>query len=127
MNVRSCLRCKRIFNAVSSENICPLCKKNLDDILKEVKKYVRDNRGVSATEISEMFEVSMKVVLEWVRTDELEIVEGVAKNMLYKSEKQKIFNDISTSLKESIKEPEKEDVRMRFVDTARNNKDKKRF
>lgn len=76
MEVRNCRSCKRLFNVLSNERICPACQKKLEDKFQEVKQYLDEHKGASADEVSKEMEVSIKQIKEWVRQERLSFAEG---------------------------------------------------
>lgn len=53
LNIKNCVRCKRIFIPVNNEKICPDC--HAADLAMEetVKSYVRDHPGITVNELIE--------------------------------------------------------------------------
>lgn len=71
MELMNCRNCKKIFNYIAGEKICPACKDLLEDKYQEVKEYIKENPGVPATTVSEECEVSIKQIKKWVREERL--------------------------------------------------------
>lgn len=73
MEVRNCRGCGRLFNYLSGQNLCPDCKKKLEDKFQQVKAYIsdRDNKGASLEEVAEANEVTVKQLKQWVREERL--------------------------------------------------------
>ncbi|MDE6025307.1 MAG: flagellar protein [Lachnospiraceae bacterium] len=71
MELRNCRNCKKLFNYISGEPICPGCKKVLEDKFQEVKEYIRENPGVNANSVAEECDVSLKQIKKWVREERL--------------------------------------------------------
>lgn len=71
MDVRPCKNCKRLFNYLSGEPICPTCKDQTEKKFQEVKTYIREHSSATLTEISEVNEVSVKQLKNWVREERL--------------------------------------------------------
>lgn len=85
MDVRNCRRCKKIFNYITGAPICPSCREELEAQFQVVKKYVRDNRGVSIQEVAEACEVDSSQIRQWVREERLEFAEGSMSGMACES------------------------------------------
>ena len=75
MEVRTCSKCKRLFNYLSGPSICPGCKNQLEEKFQEVKEYVRDNPTQGITEVAEATDVSPKQIRRWIREERLSFSE----------------------------------------------------
>lgn len=71
MNVRTCRKCRRLFNYVMGPSFCPDCRAKEEDKFQEVKKYVQDHGRASMHEVAEACEVTMKQIQQWIRDDRL--------------------------------------------------------
>lgn len=71
MDVRNCKNCKRLFNYLGGDQICPACKEELENKFTKVRDYVWDNKNASMEQISEECEVSVKQIKQWVREERL--------------------------------------------------------
>lgn len=75
MEVRNCKGCGKIFNYLSGPPLCPTCAKALDTKFQEVKEYVYDHPRVDMQEVSEVFEVSITQIKQWIRDERLSFAE----------------------------------------------------
>ena len=73
MEVQTCSRCRKFFNYIGGERICPACKEEVEKEFQKVKEYIRDNKGASVLEVSRECEVSERQIREWVREERLEL------------------------------------------------------
>lgn len=71
MELMNCRNCKRLFNYITGEQICPTCKELLEDKFQEVKKYIDENKGKNITEVAEACETTVKQIKRWVREERL--------------------------------------------------------
>lgn len=71
MELKNCRSCKRLFNYITGEPICPKCKEVLEDKFQEVKKYISENPGHSAPQVAEECDISLKQIKKWVREERL--------------------------------------------------------
>ena len=71
MNVRTCRKCRRLFNYVMGPSFCPECRIKEEDKFQEVKKFVQDHGRASMQEVAEACEVTMKQIQQWIRDDRL--------------------------------------------------------
>lgn len=78
MEVRSCRRCKKLFNYISGQTICPACKEELESKFQDVKKYLDEHKGASIIQISEDCEVEEHVIRQWIREERLEFSSGLS-------------------------------------------------
>lgn len=71
MELRNCKTCKRLFNYMGGDPICPKCNEALEEKFQEVKQYIYDNPGQSAPQVAEECDVSLKQIKRWVREERL--------------------------------------------------------
>lgn len=71
MEVMNCRNCKRLFNYIGGQMICPACKDKLEQKFLEVKQYIRENPGKNISEISTDMDVSIHQLKTWVRQERL--------------------------------------------------------
>lgn len=71
MDVRNCIKCRRLFNYVSGRPICPNCKKDLEDEFMKVREYIRNEPNATIVEVSEACEVDVKEIRQWIREERL--------------------------------------------------------
>jgi hypothetical protein len=71
MELMNCHNCKKLFNYIGGDKICPNCKNALEEKYQEVKEYIKENPGTAATVVAEECEVSMKQIKKWVREERL--------------------------------------------------------
>ncbi len=75
MEVRNCKGCGRLFNYLSGPPLCPACVSNLDKKFAEVKEYVYDHPGAGIQEVSEVMEVPVGQIRQWIREERLAFAE----------------------------------------------------
>jgi flagellar operon protein (TIGR03826 family) len=133
MDVRNCKSCGRLFNYISGPPLCSACAAALDVKFAEVKEYVYDNPGVGIQEVSEVMEVSIPQIKQWIREERLSFTEdsmvgiecegcgvSIKTGRLCKSCKEKLakgFTNLYPEKKapqQSQKDP-KENPKMRFL------------
>lgn len=71
MDVRNCKGCGKLFNYIQGPPLCPTCVKALDAKFEEVKEYVYDHPRVDMQEVSEVFDVSIAQIKQWIREERL--------------------------------------------------------
>lgn len=71
MELMNCRNCKRLFNYISGEKICPGCRDALEDKFNEVKEYIRENPGKNINEVAEECDIAIKQIKRWVREERL--------------------------------------------------------
>lgn len=75
MDIKNCKGCGKLFNYLSGPPLCPSCAKVLDLKFEEVKEYVYDNPGVGMQEVSEVLEVPIPQIKQWIRDERLAFTE----------------------------------------------------
>lgn len=78
MDVRNCSRCNKLFNYVAGPNICPNCRKSIDEQFKEVRLFIRKNPKAGIGEVAEANEVDIKQIRQWIREERLSFSEDSA-------------------------------------------------
>lgn len=78
MEVAACKNCRRLFNYMGGDELCPECKEQIGDIYHLVKEYVYDHRGCTVDEVAQVCGVDRRDIQKWVREGKLEYVEAVA-------------------------------------------------
>lgn len=71
MELMNCRSCKRLFNYITGEKLCPDCKKALEEKFEEVKIFIEDNPGKNINQVAEECEVSVQQIKKWVREERL--------------------------------------------------------
>ncbi|MDE7269016.1 MAG: flagellar protein [Acetatifactor sp.] len=78
MDVRTCKKCKRIFNYLNGPTICPACRDALEVKFQEVKQYIEEHRGSTMHEVADACDVDVQQIRQWLREERLELTEGSA-------------------------------------------------
>lgn len=71
MNVKSCERCRRLFQYYGGSFMCPDCIQEIDKQFNTVKAYLYDNPGSSLEKLCEETEVERSYVIRWLREGRL--------------------------------------------------------
>ena len=77
MDVKNCKRCRRLFNYIGGQPICPQCREELEKKFQEVKKYLFDHRNANIAEVVENCDVEESQIRQWVREERLEFSSGI--------------------------------------------------
>ena len=75
MDVRTCRRCKRLFNYITGPVICPGCREEVEKEFQIVKKYIEENRNCDIHQVSEACDVDPMQIRQWIREDRLQFSE----------------------------------------------------
>ena len=75
MEVTNCRSCKKLFNYISGQRLCPACKEKLEKKFLEVKQYIRDNPEKNISEVSTEMDVTIQQLKLWVRQERLSFTE----------------------------------------------------
>lgn len=78
MDVRSCRKCKRLFNYVVGPHICPACREEMEKLFSEVKKYIQENPSSGIMEVSQEFDIDPMQITKWIREERLQFADSVA-------------------------------------------------
>lgn len=132
MDVRNCKSCRRLFNYIGGQSLCPSCLTKLEDKFQEVKKYIEENPLAPITQVAEEMEISVGQLKQWVREERLSFseqsvvgIECESCGVMIKTGRfcDKCKNDLANTLNSAIKKKEpaavqkkREEARMRFLD-----------
>ena len=72
MEVRNCRSCKRLFNYLGGQQICPDCKERNEKKFLDVKEYIRDNPHAGIRDVAEANEIDIRQLQQWVREERLQ-------------------------------------------------------
>ena len=75
MDIRNCKGCGKLFNYLSGPPLCPNCVKELEEKFHEVKDYIYDHPRVDMQEVSEVFNVPIPQIKQWIREERLAFAE----------------------------------------------------
>lgn len=78
MEVRNCIKCKKIFQYLSGPQLCPNCKDQDEKDFQAVKQYLRENPRATITEVAEAMEMTVDKITRYLRDGRLEIAPGSA-------------------------------------------------
>lgn len=78
MDVKSCRRCKRLFNYISGQQLCPACKEELEAKFQEVKDFLYKNKFATIRDVAKECDVDEHQIKQWIREERLEFSEGIA-------------------------------------------------
>lgn len=76
MEVVACISCRRLFNYISGEKLCPECKEEMDKCFADVKEYLYEHKGASIKKVSEEFDIPERTIHRWLKEGRLELSEG---------------------------------------------------
>ncbi len=70
---KQCRICRRVFQYPGyGAQICPMCKKEDNEMFERVKNYLRDNPGSTLYVTAEACEVEESRIREWLKEERLE-------------------------------------------------------
>jgi len=75
MEIQNCKNCKRLFNYITGERLCPKCRDEIEDKFVVVKSYIEDNPGANINVVAEECETSVRQIKQWVREERLAFTE----------------------------------------------------
>lgn len=75
MEVKACRNCKRLFNYIGGQRLCPSCRDELEKKFAEVKKYIEEHKNATISVVSEELEVSTQQINQWIREERLSFSE----------------------------------------------------
>lgn len=77
--LKSCTQCGKIFeDLLGKYSLCPNCRQDEETLLRKVKDYLWTNPGTTEAKLWEMFGVSHKQIMKWLRDQRIEVTPGSA-------------------------------------------------
>lgn len=73
MEVQTCTRCRKFFNYVGGERLCPACKEEVEKEFQKVKEYIRENKTATVVQVADECEVSERQIRQWIKEERLEL------------------------------------------------------
>ena len=73
MELRVCEVCKRMFQGIGENNVCPRCMISHEEAFNRVKDYLRKCPGTAMPILSEETGVSIPVLEQYLRQERIEI------------------------------------------------------
>ena len=134
MEVKSCRRCKKLFNYIAGQQICPVCKEELEEKFQEAKKYINENKDATIQSVAEEVDVPETQVRQWIKEERLIFANASLAGVVCEvcgtpiqtgRYCDKCKNETANALNGAFKKPEvvqttikkeKESPRMRFLD-----------
>ena len=71
MELMNCRNCKKLFNYIAGEKLCPACKEKLEEKFQKVKKYIEENPRENIIQVAVACDVTVKLINDWVGEDGL--------------------------------------------------------
>ena len=76
MDVRNCVKCKKVFSYFNSP-FCPDCEKEEEQIFEAVRNFIKDHPDCKMMEVVEATGVSIKKITRYLKEGRLEISKGM--------------------------------------------------
>lgn len=72
--LKNCIKCGKIYeDYLDLYKMCPDCRTQESDLLRQVKDYLWDYPGTTEAKLRELFGVTHEQVTKWLREERLEI------------------------------------------------------
>jgi len=76
MDVRNCLKCKKVFTYFNSP-FCPDCVKEEETVFERVRAYIKENNACTMADVVEATGVSIKKITRYLKEGRIEISKGM--------------------------------------------------
>lgn len=74
--IRTCQRCHKLLTySYGSPSLCPECIDKDKDDYSKVKEYIQSHANTTVFEVSQVTGVNLKVIMQFVREDRVQIVD----------------------------------------------------
>lgn len=78
MEVKNCVKCKKLFQYLSGPPLCPNCKEQEEKDFQAVRQYLKEHPRASLTEVADALEISVEKITRFLKEGRLEIAPGSA-------------------------------------------------
>ena len=92
MEIKYCKNCKRLFKDITGRIYCNDCKEEFDNLLKEVKTYIKENRTCLVNDVATKFEIPIKQIMNWIAQEEIELTKDSSIKIYCKECETQIFS-----------------------------------
>lgn len=75
MEVRACRECRRLFNYLAGDYICPECTNKLEEKFHEVREYIVDHSGAGMKQVSKDCDVALPQIKKWIMEERLHLAD----------------------------------------------------
>lgn len=88
MDLKNCIRCKKIFSNIKGSSMCLECKIAEETEFSSVREYLRENRKSNIKVVSEETGVTVKKIIKYIKDGRIEATDGIQD--LFQCEKCKV-------------------------------------
>ncbi len=73
MDVKVCLRCKRLFESTTElqGSVCSSCYEEHEADFRKARDYIRNNPNASIFEVSQACEIELQYLKEWLKENRI--------------------------------------------------------
>lgn len=72
MNLKTCDNCKRMFDSVMGNSLCPNCYTGKEATFKTVRHYIRSHPDSNIFEVSRACDVEIEQIRAWIKEERIE-------------------------------------------------------
>ncbi len=133
MQVMNCKNCGRLFNYISGQKVCPVCREELEKKFQVAKDYIRSTPHATVAMVAEECDIPESQVKQWVKEERLVFADAsiagigcevcgspIATGRFCDKCKAQMMNDLGGAVKKpEVPKPvikQKDSPRMRFLD-----------
>lgn len=73
MEIRTCPRCKKIFQYITGAPICTECKEKDEKDFARVKEYLKENPKTVLSQVAEELDISIERITKYLKEGRLEV------------------------------------------------------
>jgi len=76
MEVKNCVKCKKLFQYLSGPPLCPNCKDQEEKDFQAVRQYLKEHPRATISEVAETLEISVEKITRFLKDGRLEVAPG---------------------------------------------------
>lgn len=92
MEIKYCKKCNKLFKDLTGRTYCNSCKEEMDNLLSEVKTYIKENRTCLINDVATKFDVSVKQIMNWIAEEEISLTKDSSIKIYCKECKEQILS-----------------------------------
>lgn len=134
MELKTCPECRRLFNYLTGDVVCPECKNRLEEEFCVVKEYITEHTGARMAQVAKDCEIALSQIKQWIREEKIHLSDeqeaysscercgrpipigqfcNICQSQLLHEVENALKSDMPTN---TMEKPKREEPKIRFLD-----------